>query len=413
MFRSVRLQLRSSAPLGVFVRTRTVRVTLPAAIVVAPRPSVAPAVLHPVPDEHVPAGAALLVHGVGDTVRSVRPYAPGDPARLVHWPTSARRGEIVVREHEPPPALGIAIVVDLRGPAPEAAASRAAGIGTATLAAGGVVWCGTCENGVPVGEMVSDARDLGRRLARADAGALPEPPRRVAAGSGARVNVRRSFAAAAADARRVAPAYRIVAFPAALALGSVGAIAAEHAGYPWIVGALAGGVAAVLGVLALPSIPTRRVTVVLLGLGGLAALRHASFAGADRSWLLVLWAVATMFTLVLVDRADAEAVPALVGGTPLPNRLGETARTGAVIAVAVAVAAVALVPTVTAHLGRHVWPGLQPSASDFDGAASSLKSSDTLDLTTRPRLSNTVVFTVDAADESLLAGGDLRHLPAE
>ena len=178
VFRTVRIQLRTSAPLGVFVRTRTVRVGLAAPITVAPRPSVASAVLQPVPDERVTSGSTLLVRGGGDTVRSVRPYAAGDPARLVHWPTSARRGEIVVREHEPPPALGVAIVVDLRGGAPEVAASLAAGIGTATLAAGGVVWCGTFEDGSQVGEQVADARDLGRRLARAGSGPPPEPPDR-------------------------------------------------------------------------------------------------------------------------------------------------------------------------------------------------------------------------------------------
>ena len=103
-FRSVRVQLRTSAPLGVFVRTRTVRVRLPAPIVVAPRPSVAAAVLHAVPDEMFSVGISaaqlsseifsvgspLVMNGGGDTVRAVRPYAPGDPARLVHWPTSAR-----------------------------------------------------------------------------------------------------------------------------------------------------------------------------------------------------------------------------------------------------------------------------------------------------------------------------------
>ncbi|MDQ1381619.1 MAG: hypothetical protein QOJ71_2338, partial [Actinomycetota bacterium] len=88
-FRSVRVQLRTSAPLGVFVRTRTVRVRLPAPIVVAPRPSVAAAVLYPVPDEMFSVGSPLVMNGGGDTVRAVRPYAPGDPARLVHWPTSA------------------------------------------------------------------------------------------------------------------------------------------------------------------------------------------------------------------------------------------------------------------------------------------------------------------------------------
>ena len=197
--------------------------------------------------------------------------------------------------------------------------------------------------------------------------------------------------------RRVAPPYRIVALPAAIALGAVGGIAAEHANVPFVFGALAGAAAGVLGVLALPSIPTRRATVVLLGLGGLAALRHASFAGADRSWLLVVWAAATMLTLVLVDRADAETVPALDGGAALPSRLGETARVGGIIAIVVAIAAVAFVPTVTARLGRHVWPGLAPSDADAFGSPSSLKSSPDLDLTTRPRLSDAVVFTVDAS----------------
>jgi transglutaminase-like putative cysteine protease len=197
-------------------------------------------------------------------------------------------------------------------------------------------------------------------------------------------------------ARRVSPAYRVVAVPAAIALGSVGGIAAERSHLPWIVGALAGVVAAVLGVLALPSIPTRRATVVLLGLGGLIALRHASYAGIDHSWLLVVWAAGTMLTLVLVDRADAELAPALDGGTPLPNRLRETARVGAVIGLVVVIAAVALVPTVTNRLGRHVWPGLQPTLGDRADASSSLLSGDQLSLTSRPRLSDAVVFTVDA-----------------
>jgi uncharacterized protein (DUF58 family) len=176
VFGSVRVQLRTSAPLGVFVRTRTLRVDLGAPISVAPRPTAASAVLHPVPDERVAGGTAQFMRGGGDTVRAVRPYAPGDPARLVHWPTSARRGEIVVREHEPPPAHGVALVVDLRGTRPEAAASLAAGIGVATLAAGGVVWCGTSEGGLPVGETVANARELGRRLARSGPGAPALPP---------------------------------------------------------------------------------------------------------------------------------------------------------------------------------------------------------------------------------------------
>jgi transglutaminase-like putative cysteine protease len=202
----------------------------------------------------------------------------------------------------------------------------------------------------------------------------------------------------------VPPPYRIVAIPAALALGAVGTIAAEHANVPWILGAMAGALAAVLGVLALPSIPTRRATVVLLGLGGLAALRHASFAGSDRSGLLVVWAAATMLTLVLVDRADAETVPALEGGAPLPSRLNETARAGALVALIVIVASVALVPTVTSRLGRKVWPGTSPTDADRLSSPSSLNASSSLDLTTRPRLSDAVVFTVDASHPDFWRG---------
>ncbi len=195
---------------------------------------------------------------------------------------------------------------------------------------------------------------------------------------------------------RVAPQFHIVAIPAAIAVGAVGSIAAERVHLPWVLGALGGAIAAVLTVLALPSLPTRRATIVLLGVGGLGALRHASFAGTDRSWLLVVWAVATLVTLVLVDRADAETSLPLAGGARLPSRTYEALRVSAIVALIVAVAAVALVPTVTSRLGRHVWPGLVPNFANIDNAAASLKSSNTLDITTRPRLSDAVVFTVDA-----------------
>ena len=199
------------------------------------------------------------------------------------------------------------------------------------------------------------------------------------------------------EPRRVSPGFRAVVVPAAVALGAIGAIAAERVNLPWILGALVGALVAGLTVLALPSLPTRRVTVVLLGVGGLGALRHASFAGNDRSWLLVVWAAATMVTLVLVDRADSETLPPLAGGRPYEGRWAETARVSAIVSVLVIVAAVALVPTVTDRLGRHVWPGLDPSFGSKTDAPTSLRESSGLDLTQRPRLSDKVVFTVDAA----------------
>jgi uncharacterized protein (DUF58 family) len=184
VYTALRFELRTSAPLGVFVRARTVRAELPYELIVAPRRHVVPASIGPVaharrerPND-VPVVIASPSPGGGDTVRAVRPYVPGDAARLVHWPTSARRGSLVVREHEPPPTVGIAIVVDLNGHPDdvEEAASRAAGIGASTLAAGGAVWCCTSESSGPVSGQVLDARELGRRLARAGAGPPGAPP---------------------------------------------------------------------------------------------------------------------------------------------------------------------------------------------------------------------------------------------
>jgi len=214
--------------------------------------------------------------------------------------------------------------------------------------------------------------------------------------------------AKAAAARRdlIAPGspWRAVAVPTAVALGAVGAIAASRAHLPLALGAAAGAAAALLGVFALPSLPTRRVVVVLLGLGGLGALRHASFTGGDTSALLIVWALSTLIALLLVDRSVTERVPALVPGAPLEPRGREIARMSVSIAVIAAVVVVAFGPTITDRLGRHVWPGLEPSLGGLFGAPSSLTATDHLDMTQRPRLSDRVVFTVDAPRASFWRG---------
>jgi transglutaminase-like putative cysteine protease len=55
-----------------------------------------------------------------------------------------------------------------------------------------------------------------------------------------------------------------------------------------------------------------------------------------------------------------------------------------------------VVPTLSDRLGRHVWPGTDPTGTDFADAPASLRNTDRLDMTQRPRLSTRVVFTVDA-----------------
>jgi transglutaminase-like putative cysteine protease len=215
---------------------------------------------------------------------------------------------------------------------------------------------------------------------------------------------RSSAASARADLLAPGSPWRFVAVPTAMALGSVGAIAATRTNLPLVLGAGAGAAAALLGVFALPSLPTRRVVVVLLGLGGLGALRHASFTGDGTTPLLVVWALSTLVALLLVDRATTERIPRLLPGRPLEHRGAEVARAAVAISVIAAVVVVAFSPTITERLGRHVWPGLDPSFGDQLDAPSSLRASETLDMTQRPRLSDQVVFTVNARRASFWRG---------
>jgi uncharacterized protein (DUF58 family) len=175
---AVRIEVRTGAPFGVFVRRRQMVVPLHAPLYIAPRPRRKRWSMQSVPADAARDARETAPRLGGDAVRSVRPYVAGDAARLVHWPSSARRGTLVVRELEPPPRLGTAVVVDLTrgGDAAEAAAARAAGLARAVLAAGGECILCTREPTGPVGAPVRTARDIGRRLAAAVAGTPAQPP---------------------------------------------------------------------------------------------------------------------------------------------------------------------------------------------------------------------------------------------
>lgn len=179
LFDHVRIEARTAAPLGLFSAGRVLLVSMPTTIAVAPvplsvdwRPGQAPV------EGAVRLGGSLTPSG--DLVRTVRPYATGDPARLVHWPSSARTGDLVVRELEPPTPIGQVVVLDLTGldERAEEAAAYALGACMAVLDAGGVLVLCTCEAGGSVVAEVPGRLAARRRIAAA----VPGPPGRAPAG---------------------------------------------------------------------------------------------------------------------------------------------------------------------------------------------------------------------------------------
>jgi uncharacterized protein (DUF58 family) len=73
------------------------------------------------PARELEASAAASRAGTGTELFGVREYRPGDPLRRIHWRSSARHGELIVREYEPPGIQSIGIFCDPAPPTREAA----------------------------------------------------------------------------------------------------------------------------------------------------------------------------------------------------------------------------------------------------------------------------------------------------
>ncbi len=152
---------------GLVTCARRQTVPLPRPLAVGPRP-VAPA--HPFPELFGAWGeGAPRPSVVGDVVRGVRDYLPGDPVRRVHWASSARRGELVVKEVEEPGAPHLVVALDLGGGAVagEEAAARAAWYAYEALRRGYEVVMATVEAAGPVTGRVGPPAEVNQRLARA------------------------------------------------------------------------------------------------------------------------------------------------------------------------------------------------------------------------------------------------------
>jgi uncharacterized protein (DUF58 family) len=174
----VTAELEAADPIGLVSWRRRFELALVVPLEVGPAPTLVQ--LH----EFIGAGSGAANGAdrcaVGhDTVRGVRAYVAGDPIRIVHWPATARWGEVMVKEMEDPAAPELVIVVDLRGrpERTESAASLAAGLARAAMELGLAVSLHTAEADGPRSGLVTGPVQAGRRLARAVADACPsEPP---------------------------------------------------------------------------------------------------------------------------------------------------------------------------------------------------------------------------------------------
>ena len=114
------ITLSTSFPFGLVRKERDVEV--PGEVVVWPRCDRALREPRPAGQQRRRHGEALVgAAGARGEYRGLRPYRPGDDPRDVHWRTSARVGEPMIREYERDRSRSLWVCLDLRVPADDAA----------------------------------------------------------------------------------------------------------------------------------------------------------------------------------------------------------------------------------------------------------------------------------------------------
>ena len=102
--------LRVSDPLGLFRRERT----FPADRSLVILPMVFRIESFMTPPGLIPGGAVIRSKTMDITPHAagIREYIPGDPMKRIHWPTSARRGNLMVKEFEQDPQSEVWLMLD-------------------------------------------------------------------------------------------------------------------------------------------------------------------------------------------------------------------------------------------------------------------------------------------------------------
>ena len=114
-------------------------------VVVRPRVTVIEATAADVGRTRVGGRRPALLHASGVDLHGVRDYQQGEALRLVHWPTTARRGELSVRELEESPLDDDVVVLDCAaegeaGPRGESSFDEAVRVAAALVRAQAARW---------------------------------------------------------------------------------------------------------------------------------------------------------------------------------------------------------------------------------------------------------------------------------
>ena len=98
-------------PLGLFERRRT----FPQTSTIVIYPAVVPVRRLPPPRGPLPGGETLhrRTHHVTPNAAGVRDYVPGDSLSRIHWPSTARKNQLIVKEFERDPMANVWIFLDM------------------------------------------------------------------------------------------------------------------------------------------------------------------------------------------------------------------------------------------------------------------------------------------------------------
>jgi uncharacterized protein (DUF58 family) len=105
------ITLSGGDPFGLFKMQRELPQTTPIIVY----PAIVELTHFATPSGQLPGGEAIQrrTHYVTTNVRGVRDYAPGDSFNRIHWPSTARKGQLIVKEFELDPMADVWLFLDM------------------------------------------------------------------------------------------------------------------------------------------------------------------------------------------------------------------------------------------------------------------------------------------------------------